>query len=93
MVDAKAAAAIVTGVLLAAFGGLGTLAVLVGSLAGVMEWSTVAWALPLALVLGAGLTTWGVVGLADDLAGQLSDGGLSGLTEEFDTYRLKELVD
>lgn len=93
MVDAKAVAAVVVGALLALFGGLGALVVLVGTLAGAMEWSTAGWLLVVAFVAGAGLLTYGVVDLAGDLWGVVSDGDLSALTDEFDVSRLGRLLD
>lgn len=93
MVDPKAVAALVTGVLLAAVGGLGTLVVLVGALAGVMEWTGVAWLLVLAFVAGGGLTAFGAVALADALWDAVSGGDIGALTEEFDASRLRQLVD
>lgn len=93
MVDSKAVAAIVTGGLLAILGGLGTLVVLVGTLAGVMEWSTVAWLLLVGFVVGAGLLTYGAVDLAGDLWGAVSEGDLGGLTDEFDASRIRHLLD
>lgn len=93
MVDAKSVAALVTGVLLAAVGGVGTLVVLVGTLVGAMEWTTVAWLLVLAVVVGGGLATYGAVTLAGDLWDAVSEGSLSKLTQEFDAGGLGHLLD
>ena len=93
MVDARSVAAVVTGALLAILGGLGAVVVLVGTLAGVMEWTTVAWLLLLGFVVGAGLLTYGAVALAGDLWAVVADGDLGGLTEDVDASRLRHLVD
>jgi len=94
MVEAKSVAAIVTGVLLAALGGIGTLVVLVGALAGVLEWGTLAWLLPVGVVLGAGLLTYGAVGLVSDLAGLVAgEGGPGGWLEEVGAGSLWRLLD
>ena len=75
MVDAELVAAVVVGVLLAAIGGVGSLAFLVGALTGATEWGLVAWLLVLAFVGGSGLTTYALVVLADDVL-DLVGGGL-----------------
>jgi len=93
MVDARSVAAVVTGALLAILGGLGAVVVLVGTLAGVVEWTTVAWLLVLGFVVGAGLLTYGAVALAGDLWAVVADGDLGGLTEDVDASRLRHLVD
>lgn len=93
MVDPKAVAALVTGGLLAVLGGLGTLAVLLGTLAGVTEWTTAAWLLALSFVIGTGLLAYGAVDLAGDLLGAVSEDGLGGLSEEFDVRDLRRLLD
>jgi len=93
MVDARSVAAVVTGALLAILGGLGAVVVLVGTLAGVMEWTTVAWLLLLGFVVGAGLLTYGAVALAGDLWAVVADGDLGGLSEDVDASRLRHLVD
>ena len=67
--------------------------VLVGTLAGVMEWTTVAWLLLLGFVVGAGLLTYGAVALAGDLWAVVADGDLGGLSEDVDASRLRHLVD
>lgn len=93
MVDARAVAATVTGLLLALLGGIGTLVVLVGALGGVLEWTALAWLLPLAFVAGAGLLTWGVVELLTGESDLLSGDGRTGLTDGVHLYRLKEYLD
>jgi hypothetical protein len=93
MVDAQSAAAAVVGALLAVLGGIGTLAVLVLSLAGVMEWQSLTWLLPLALVVGAGLLTYGLVDLAGDLVDAVGGDGLEGVTGQFDAGALERLLD
>jgi|GEM_PF-3462222 len=93
MVDATSVAAVVTGALLAIVGGLGSLAVLIGTLAGVLEWTGVAWLLVLGFVVGAGLLADGAVDLASDLWRAVSDGDLGGLTDEVDASRLRHLID
>lgn len=93
MVDTGAVVAVVVGLLLALVGGLGTLTLLIGTLAGLLEWGMTGWLLLLAFVGGTGIATYGVVTLADDVLGAVSDRDLSGLTEEIDTYRLRKLLD
>jgi len=93
MVDATSVAAVVTGALLAILGGLGSLVVLVGALAGVMEWTTVAWLLLLGFVVGTGLLTYGAVALAGDIWGAVVEGDLGGLTEDLGASRLRHLID
>jgi hypothetical protein len=93
MVEAESLAAVVSGVLLALLGGIGTLVVSVGALAGVLEWTALSWLLPLAFVVGVGLVTWGTVELLTSATDLLSGDGLSGLTEKVDTYTLRNLLD
>jgi len=92
MVDAESIAAVVTGLLLAVLGGIGTLVVLVGSIAGVLEWTALAWLLPLGFVAGAGILTWGAVELLSSVT-DLGAEGLSGLTRRLDTSDLRKLLD
>ena len=93
MVDAESITAVVVGALLAILGGLGTLVVLVGALAGVLEWTALAWLLPVAFVAGVGLLVWGAVELLSSVTDVVSGDGLSGLTSKVDTYKLKQLLD
>ncbi|MHB9288094.1 hypothetical protein ACKVMT_13765 [Halobacteriales archaeon Cl-PHB] len=92
MVDAELVAAIVVGVLLAAIGGVGSLAFLVGAVTGATEWSLVAWLLVLAFVGGSGITTYAVVVLAGDLLDTAGE-GLGGLTEGSGLGNIVELLD
>lgn len=93
MVDAKAVAGLVTGLLLVLVGGLGALVVFVGTIAGAMEWTWVAWLLLLLFVGGVGLATYAGVVLAGDLLDSVSGDGLGGLTEGLKASRLTELID
>lgn len=93
MVEADSIGAVVTGVLLALLGGIGTLVVFVGALAGVLEWTALSWLLPLAFAVGVGLVTWGTVELLSSATGLLSGDGLWGLTEQVDTATLGKLLD
>ena len=92
MVEAESIAAVVTGLLLAVLGGIGTLVVLVGSLAGALEWTALAWLLPLGFVVGAGILTWGAVELLSSVT-DLGAEGLSDLPRRFDPSDLKRLLD
>lgn len=87
MADAKLVAALVTGGLFAAIGGIGSLAVLVGALLGLVEWTAAGWILLVLFVGGAGLATYAGVALADEFTGG------EGLTDRVDPHRLLELVD
>jgi len=93
MVDATSVAAVVTGVLLALLGGVGTLVVLVGALAGVLEWTALAWLLHLAFVVGVGLTTWGAVELLSSATALLSGDGRSELADKVDLGAIRKLLD
>lgn len=93
MVEAESIAAVVTGVLLALLGGIGTIVVFVGALAGVLEWTALSWLLPLAFVVGVGLVTWGTVELLSSATDLLSGDGLSGVSDSLDVTRLKNLLD
>jgi len=93
MVDAQSVVAVVTGAVLALLGGIGTLVVFVGTLAGVMEWSAGAWLLPLALVVGTGLLTYGAVDLAGDLWALVAGDGVEELTDAAGVRSLWRLLD
>ncbi len=92
MVDAEIIAAVVVGVLLAAIGGVGSLAFLVGTLTGATEWGLLAWLLVLAFVGGSGITTYALVVLAGDVLDMAGE-GLGGLTEGSGLGTLTELLD
>ncbi|MFB6120474.1 MAG: hypothetical protein ABEJ68_05090 [Halobacteriaceae archaeon] len=87
MVDSRAVAALVVGVLLVLFGGIGSLVVLLGALFGVVDLTIASALFPLAFVAGAAALGYGVAALLEE------GGDLRERFENADLRRLKRYVD